>query len=451
MKKSIENDLGESALGLALIIKDPAITAVGGVLGFMLAFATGGAAAPVFALVVLWATINDVKHLTRVDALGKLSAAKEPFFIEAAVTQPVVTPVTQPVVTPVTQPVVRPVTQPVVTPKVEARATTKGPATLVESFLSKPYESRVIAGAQRAGKTYPALVVSAKMAEAGTNIFYINLANHGANNVSAWEAIATCVICDLPSADEYEGNVAITNAVELVKEFFRHDDAILIVDEYAYIGTATGSYSRSLGPLLAVLADKIAACSSTGIARKKAIWAIIPEFVAGAMAQDAKAIKKLAITLSAIAPGRTVYWQNNAITFSDELFAQVANNWEISKPPAYSKHERIAYTDGQWLPIGLDGTELDLAKPVDTPPAANESSRFGLPPKHEALMLTGVKSEWLSASEAIAATRALRGMSAADVRALFADLTVNYGLGEVSGQGNALRWRVRPKTKVLNE
>jgi hypothetical protein len=106
--------------------------------------------------------------------------------------------------------------------------------------------------------------------------------------------------------------------------------------------------------LLCIIADKITTLSSSGKKRKKAIWTIAPEFVAGSLVQDAKAIKKLSLCYVTIHPSKTVDWDGQAIGFSDELYDQIKNNYSITDPASMGlpDADRIVYMNKQWLPIG---------------------------------------------------------------------------------------------------
>jgi hypothetical protein len=101
------------------------------------------------------------------------------------------------------------------------------------------------------------------------------------------------------------------------------------------------------------------ALTSTGMKREKAIWALCPELVAGALEGPAKAIKSLQLVFFAIPKGREVLWREQAITWNDELYSQIAANFTITLPTdeqlqLCQQHEidRIVFIDNEWTPIG---------------------------------------------------------------------------------------------------
>jgi hypothetical protein len=183
------------------------------------------------------------------------------------------------------------------------------------SLQHSPFTSRAWFGGQRTGKSYLAAVTSKGLHEKhGTRVFHINLASFGLEDSYYWSHVDQwdSVCCDITDMDIPSAKHQISAAVRLVHEFYATENALLIVDEYAYIGSKINQHSEALEELLHVIADKIATLSSTGIKRRKALWALCPEYVAGAMVKDALAIKKLGLVFCAIAPGHKACWKDSA-------------------------------------------------------------------------------------------------------------------------------------------
>lgn len=240
--------------------------------------------------------------------------------------------------------------------------------TAYSRILDCPMISRAFLGSQGTGKTYLAAVASYALQQSGNKIYHINLGSFGAEDDSYW-GHASSVRGDLSALNANEAEYLIKKAITLVEEFYAQTGAILIVDEWAYIGSTNNAHAALLEPLMKILADKIAALSSTGIKRQKAIWAIAPEVVAGCLTNQAQAIKKLKLCYVSIAPGKFVDWHGNAIGFNAELFEHVKNNFPITSPEAIKfTEERVCFIDNKWLSLG----ELpSLPKFISTPTQPN--------------------------------------------------------------------------------
>lgn len=233
--------------------------------------------------------------------------------------------------------------------------------TAMDVILGSPYQSRALFGSQRTGKSYLAALASAELAKRGTQVYHLNLASVGTEDDAYWVHTTRSIRCDLTHESPRAALGHIQQACDLVQEWWSQDDSILIVDEWAHLGGRANGYSVELEPLLAMIADKISAVSSTGIKRRRAIWTIAPEFVAGDLQQDAKAVKKLALMLLAIPKGKAVDWHGSTITFNEELYDQIARNYPIT-PFTQSRHlmgcDRCAFVDGLWMPLGTEGYAL---------------------------------------------------------------------------------------------
>ena len=242
--------------------------------------------------------------------------------------------------------------------------------TAYKSLQESPFTSRAWFGGQRTGKSYLAAVASKALSEKnGTRVFHINLASYGDEDSYYWSHVGAwdSVCCDISSMDIPTAKQRIADAIQLVNDFYATENALLVIDEYAYIGGKNNRHIDALAPLLHVIADKIATLASTGIKRRKALWALCPEYVAGAMVKDALAIKKLSLVFCAIAPGHKACWKDSAgqpheLSFDWSLHSMVSNNFVIDQPPSFSEHARLVYTGGQWLSVGLTGQELKAPK-----------------------------------------------------------------------------------------
>ena len=226
--------------------------------------------------------------------------------------------------------------------------------TALSALLRSPFLSRALFGAQRTGKSYLAAVASAEMAKTGVNIFHINLMSYGSEDATYWQHATTSIRCDLPALSVSDGKPFIKQAIALVAEFVQTPNSLLIVDEWAYIASTANPHRESLVGLLNDISSQITSLSSAGIKRQRGLWAISPEFVAGSLVPQGKAVKKLQLVYVTIHPDRLVDWNGNAIGFSDELFQQVANNFPIELPNSMDLPDcdRVVYIDRQWLPVG---------------------------------------------------------------------------------------------------
>lgn len=380
-------DFGDEPIlfGLLPVLKDdPVLIAVAAILSLLWAPWLGGVLAAPTALGLLLVGANDVQHATRQRSTAKRELRRvypEPMDSPA----PHVGPATQlnavdvpssPVAPPAPMslpvmdaPVVIPDRPPA--PPLPVMPPTPSPRpvaeTVMDVILSSPYQSRAIFGSQRTGKSYLAALASAEMARKGTKVYHLNMASVGTEDDSYWTHTTRSVRCDLTKEAPRAAAGYIQQACDLVQQWWAQDDSILIVDEWAHLGGRANGYSLQLEPLIQMIADKISAVSSTGIKRQRAIWTIAPEFVAGDLQQDAKAVKKLALLLLAIPKGKVVDWHGSAITFNEELYDQIARNYPIA-PFTGDRHlmgcDRCGFVDGIWMPLGTEGYALPTPAPV---------------------------------------------------------------------------------------
>ena len=237
-------------------------------------------------------------------------------------------------------------------------------ATALSALLTSPFLSRAWFGAQRTGKSYLAAVASLELSKRGISIYHLNLASYGDEDATYWQHAVKSVRCDLSNLSEMQAQPFIENAIALVHEFFSTRNAILVFDEITLTGSLSNQHSSALDPLLRLVADKIACLASTGTKRTQAIWTLSPDFVAGALSQQTKAVKSLALVFVAIAPGRSVDWNGNRIGFHAESFGNVQRNFPVlTMPSSNAGCDRICFVDGRWLPVG-ELPSLEDSKPL---------------------------------------------------------------------------------------
>jgi hypothetical protein len=238
-------------------------------------------------------------------------------------------------------------------------STGKG-SVLLDLLMQSPGVSRLMIGGQRTGKSYFAAVASRELARLlGWKIFHINLASYGIEDSYYWTHAYKSVCGDLSSiTNEQEACDLIANAIDCITEFINTKGAILIVDEVTFTGSKYGKWDAS--KFLRLVAEQISALTSSGMKRERVIWALCPELVAGAIKDSAKAIKSLKLLYFAIVPGLSIDWQGQKVKFDEELHKQITANYDgvgLPTPEQVSlcrRHglPRIAYMNGEWLPVG---------------------------------------------------------------------------------------------------
>ena len=252
---------------------------------------------------------------------------------------------------------------------------------ILDAVMRSPGVSRLMIGGQRTGKSYLAAVASRELAAKGWKIYHVNLASYGTEDSYYWEHCTRSVVGDLPSiTDESEAKTLLEQAIECLNDFWAQENAIMICDEITYVGSRFGQWKDTVNEYLCLVAGRISALTSSGMKREKAIWALCPELVSGALEGPTKAIKSLDLMLFAIAPERTVTWNKQEITFNESLYAQVAHNFDkVSRPTPEqiqlcTEHEidRICYLNGEWLPVG----DLPKLEPLAIPDTPAEIARI---------------------------------------------------------------------------
>ena len=246
---------------------------------------------------------------------------------------------------------------------------------VMDAVMKSPGISRLMIGGQRTGKSYLAAVASRELVAQGWKIYHVNLASYGTEDSYYWEHCTRSVVGDLPSiTEESEAITLLGQAIECLNDFWAQEKAIMVCDEITYMGSKFGQWDEAVNEYLCLVAGRISALTSSGMKREKAIWALCPELVSGSLVGPAKAIKLLDLMLFAIAPGRSVTWNKQEITFNESLYGQVAHNFEnVSRPTEEQVRlcndhgiDRICYLNGEWLPVG-DLPKLEPSAIPDTP------------------------------------------------------------------------------------
>ncbi|MGC1307827.1 MAG: hypothetical protein WA885_11395 [Phormidesmis sp.] len=225
----------------------------------------------------------------------------------------------------------------------------------LEVLLASPFVSRAIYGFQRTGKTNLVASVMQQLAARGIRVFSLNLSSYGNEDAAYWKDIRSVRGDLLRIKDAEEAQRLINDAIALVDDFMAEPGpAILTVDEWAPMTASHSAFIALLEPLIRSLANKITGLSSSGMKRRKAIYTIASEMVAGTMDEFGKAVKKLSVCLVAIAPGHITQWDGQEFTFSWELYSQVSRNYPgvLSPPPEDITCARIAFINGEWRPLG---------------------------------------------------------------------------------------------------
>ena len=259
----------------------------------------------------------------------------------------------------------------------------------LDILVASPFVSRAVFGAERTGKTNLVASVMQQLAERGIKIFVINLScvDVGSEDSTYWDkSNIRSVRGDLETInDRSVAAKLIQDASNLVDTFMQEQaPSILVVDEWSNATASHAEYVDLLAPLIKTLAAKITAFSSTGMKRQKALWTIAPEIVAGTMEDFGKAVKKLSLCLVAIAPGHTVTWHGQELSFSWELYGQCTKNYVgLTPPPEEAKASRLAYLNGQWVPLGT--SSLVKTAVVASGTSAEASTLLSLPPVDKAI------------------------------------------------------------------
>jgi hypothetical protein len=251
----------------------------------------------------------------------------------------------------------------------------------IDTLMENPYQSRAIIAGQRTGKTYGAAVATWCLAQDGTEVFYVNLFDHGQGNCEAF-GHARSVIGDLDKLSDDAGADLVADAVSLIHQFRQSSDAILVVDEWMILGSENRD-TAGMDRFWKILGDETSRLCSNGIGNGRAIWGIAPFYKAGQLRKDAKLLKECVPMVLSITPGHAVAWANprsgkvTQVKGQPQIIGDVLTNWPgcgISAPSDDQSRqwrregvERVYWNQGHWHPMGSCPT-LPAAKP--SPPVA---------------------------------------------------------------------------------
>jgi hypothetical protein len=220
---------------------------------------------------------------------------------------------------------------------------------------------------------------SQELVKRGAKVYHINLLSYAKDGVHDEDAQYTrhcfkSVRGDISKLGPAQVSNLIGNAIAAVHEWWDEQNALLIIDEWAYTAAKFGQYADLLKEFVTLVSGKISTLTSSGMKRTLAIWAIAPEMRAGNMLEcGGKSIKGMSLTYVTVPPGKAVEWQGQAVGFDDQLFDQVGYNFSIKYPTMADAagQDRIAYVGDQWLPLGTSPEMLlqSITVPKQIPPS----------------------------------------------------------------------------------
>jgi hypothetical protein len=249
-------------------------------------------------------------------------------------------------------------------------ATLSAAKTALEQIKQSPYKSRIFFGAQRSGKSMLVAIASKQLADRGVKVYHLNLLSYAKDGLDEdakyTQHCIKSVRGDISKMSEQEVTWLVTQAIALVNEWWAQDNAILIVDEWAYLAAKDCQFALMIQALVGLIAGKMSALNSSGMKRTLAVWAVAPKMVAGNLTESGKSIKSMECVYVTVRRGQTVDWQGQGVGFDEQLFDQVSNNYAITRPTiADSGSSRIAFVGDRWLPLGT--TPDMLAQPLAQP------------------------------------------------------------------------------------
>ncbi|MEO0376589.1 MAG: hypothetical protein AAF329_18600, partial [Cyanobacteria bacterium P01_A01_bin.17] len=185
------------------------------------------------------------------------------------------------------------------------------------------------------------------------------------------------VRADFFQCSQAEAKVVVKEALALFEEWRQTSNAVLWVDEWPELTSISNPYPSVVLPLARAIAGAISTLTSGGVKRQQAIYCLGPKMVAGEMTSEGKAIKACKLLYLSIAPGKSVRCGQTMVTMDYDLLAQVGRNFSIDEPTVSNSPVdklRIAYAEGAWMPVGLDGhklSDIPLPKPEEVPAKAS--------------------------------------------------------------------------------
>jgi hypothetical protein len=233
-------------------------------------------------------------------------------------------------------------------------------------LADNPFLCYFILASQRTGKTSSAAAASLVIKrEKGTEVYYINLSDHGQGNREAFAHADRVAIGDINGGDPTAAVALVKESISIIEQFHKSNNAILVVDEWVNLALKVRS---GMDEFWNVLSPKAAALTSNGIGCGRSVWAIAPTFQAAVMREEAKVVKSFVPLILSVAPGQSIEWSNPAtgvaskIPYNGSLVGQAARNWPdagIIEPTEqearYFQREgasRIFWADKQWSILG---------------------------------------------------------------------------------------------------
>lgn len=233
---------------------------------------------------------------------------------------------------------------------------------LFNILAENPFLCYFILASQRTGKTTSAAAASYYAHnDAGTDVFYINLSDHGQGNREAFAHAKRVVTGDINGGHPGQAAALIADAIDVIEEFHESNNAILIVDEWVSMAQKTRT---DMEEFWRCLSPKAGALTSNGVGCGRAVWAIAPTFQAASMVDAAKVVKNFVPCILSVAPGQSIDWKNpvnnvtSKIPYNGALIGQAQKNWTeagITEPTEDEARfwqrngkSRVFWFAGQW-------------------------------------------------------------------------------------------------------
>jgi hypothetical protein len=246
----------------------------------------------------------------------------------------------------------------------------------IDLLLDNPLLTRAIIAGQRTGKTHLASIATWSIQrQHSVKVHYLNLYDHGQGNKAAFSHADNCLTFNWPSLNEQQRIKVAKVAIKLIEYFIQGPSGqILVIDEWMSLGAKLPKFNTEIPESVILmnefwrkLFEQLTQINSVGIATGKAIYAIMPYFQAGALRDEAKAIKNASPIILAVRPRHFIEWQDPItkniakIGYDPKITSDVAFNWRlpINNPTTAqviqwesNGDERIYYAGGEWNEIG---------------------------------------------------------------------------------------------------
>jgi hypothetical protein len=246
----------------------------------------------------------------------------------------------------------------------------------IDLLLDNPLLTRAIIAGQRTGKTHLASIATWSIQrQHSVKVHYLNLYDHGQGNNAAFSHANNGLTFNWPSLNEQQRIKVAKAAIKLIEYFIQGPSGqILVIDEWMSLGAKLPKFNTEIPESVILmnefwrkLFEQLTQINSVGIATGKAIYAIMPYFQAGALRDEAKAIKNASPIILAVRPRHFIEWQDPItkniakIGYDPKITSDVAFNWRlpITNPTTAqviqwesNGDERIYYAGGEWNAIG---------------------------------------------------------------------------------------------------